>query len=196
MKFGTGKCYTNSMFDTNPYEQKMRAAFDHFEQELKKIRTGRAHPSMLDSVTVEAYGQSMPLNQVGNVVAADAQMLQITPFDPGNLQQIVAAIRDNQNLGLNPSDDGRVVRVPIPALTTERRQEMVKQLGGKVEECRIALRNVRHDGLKEARAMKEAKEISEDELGRIEKTFDRVMEDFQRQLELAAKAKEQEVMTV
>ena len=184
------------MFDTKPFELKMQAAFDHFETELKKVRTGRAHPSMLDSVVVDAYGQKMPLNQVGNVVAADAQMLQVTPFDPGNVQQIVAAIRDNPNLGLNPSDDGRVVRVPIPALTTERRQEMVKQLGGKVEECRIALRNVRHDGLKEAKAMKDSKDISEDELGRIEKTFEKTMDDFQAKLDAAAKAKEQEIMTV
>lgn len=184
------------MFDTRTYENRMQTAFEHFEEELKKVRTGRAHPSMLDGVMVDAYGQKMPLNQVGNVVAADAQMLQITPFDPANLQAIVTSIRDNQSLGLNPSDDGRLVRVPIPALTTERRQEMVKQLGEKIEDCRIALRNVRHDALKEAKAMKDGKEISEDDYKRIEKLLEKAMDDFQSKLETSAKAKEQEIMTV
>lgn len=184
------------MFDTKPYEDKMQAALEHFEAEARKIRTGRAHPAMLDSVVVEAYGQKMPLNQVGNVVAVESTLLQVTPFDPANLQSIVTAIRDNQALGLNPSDDGRLVRVPIPALTTERRQEMVKQLGEKVEEARIALRNIRHDGLKEARAMKDNKDISEDELARLEKTLDKAIGDVQAKLEAAEKDKEKEIMTV
>lgn len=182
------------MFDTKPYEQRMQQALDHFETELKKIRTGRAHPSMLDSVVVDAYGQKMPLNQVGNVIVADAQLLQITPFDPNNLQAIVVAIRDNQSLGLNPSDDGRLVRVPIPALTTERRQQMVKQLGEKVEDCRITLRNIRHDALKDAKAMKDNKDISEDEYKRIEKTLEGAMNEIQAKLDAAAKTKEQEIM--
>ncbi len=184
------------MFDTKPYEDRMQQAFIHFEEELKKVRTGRAHPSMLDSVMVDAYGQKMPLNQVGNVVAAEAQMLQITPFDPGTLQSIVTAIRDNQSLGLNPSDDGRIVRVPIPALTTERRQQMVKQLGDKVEECRIALRNIRHDALKDGKTMKDNKEISEDEFKRIEKTLESAMSAIQVKLETATKDKEAEIMKV
>lgn len=184
------------MFDTKPYEQRMQAAFEHLQEELNKIRTGRAHPSMLDGVVIEAYGQKMPLNQVGNVVVADAQLLQVTPFDPSNLQAVAAAIRDNQSLGLNPSDDGRVVRVPIPSLTTERRQDMVKQLGEKIEDCRIALRNIRHDALKDAKAMKDKKEISEDELARIEKTFEKAMDDIQGKLDATVKAKEQEIMTV
>ncbi len=182
------------MFDTKTYEQRMHQALDHFETELKKIRTGRAHPSMLDSVVVDAYGQKMPLNQVGNVVVADAQLLQITPFDPNTLQAIVVAIRDNQSLGLNPSDDGRLVRVPIPPLSTERRQQMVKQLGEKVEDCRITLRNVRHDALKEAKAIKDSKDISEDDYKRIEKTLENAMNDVQAKLETAAKTKEQEIM--
>lgn len=182
------------MFDTKQFEERMHRAFEHFEDELKKIRTGRAHPSMLEGVMVEAYGQKMPLNQVGNIVAADAQLLQITPFDPSNLQAIVVAIRDNQALGLNPSDDGRLVRVPIPALTTERREQMVKQIGEKVEDCRIALRGVRHDALKEAKTMKDSKTISEDDFKRIEKTLEAVMTTIQGDLEASAKAKEQEVM--
>jgi ribosome recycling factor len=109
------------MFDTKPYEARFSAAVAHFEDELKKVRTGRAHPSMLDSVLVEAYGQRMPLNQVANVTAPEAQLLTVTPFDPSNIQIIAAGIRQDQALGLNPSDDGRVIRVPIPPLTEERR---------------------------------------------------------------------------
>ena len=184
------------MFDTKPYEQKMTQALSFFEDELKKIRTGRAHPSMLDSVTVIAYGQPMPLNQVGNVVAVEPQLLQITPFDPSNVAAIAAAIRDNQSLGMNPSDDGRIVRVPIPPLNTERRQQMVKQLGEKVEECRIALRNVRHDGLKDAKTKKDNKELSEDDYKGIEKALDDEMKKFQLLIDQISRDKEQEVMTV
>src|SRR5574338_59748 len=93
---------------------KFTQAVSHLSEELKKVRTGRAHPSMLDGVMVEAYGTPMPLNQVASVSAPEPQQLQVTPFDPGNLQAISTAIRDNQSLGLNPMDDGRVVRVPIP----------------------------------------------------------------------------------
>jgi ribosome recycling factor len=111
-------------------KKKFQGAFEHFQSELKKVRTGRAHASMLDGVMVEAYGTQMPLNQVSNVTAPEAQLLQITPFDPSTIQAITSAIRDNPTLGLNPSDDGRIVRVPIPALNEERRREYVKVLGG------------------------------------------------------------------
>lgn len=92
------------MFTTDSYEEKMMLALSHFEDELKKVRTGRAHPSMLESVSVEAYGQKMPLNQVANVTAPEPQLLQVTPFDPSTLQTIAAAIRNDQSLGFNPSD--------------------------------------------------------------------------------------------
>ena len=114
------------MFDTKPYDDRFAGAVSHFEDELKEVRTGRAHPSMLDGIQVEAYGQKMPLNQVANVVAPEPQMVTVTPFDPTNLQAISAAIRADQSLGLNPSDDGRLVRVPIPPLTEERRKQIVK----------------------------------------------------------------------
>ena len=125
------------MFDVKPYESKFEAAIARFEEELKKVRTGRAHPSMLESVKVEAYGQMMPLNQVASVMAPEPQMLTVTPFDASTLQAISAAIRADQALGLNPSDDGRLVRVPVPALTEERRKQIVKQTSEKVEEAKI-----------------------------------------------------------
>jgi ribosome recycling factor len=185
-----------NVFDTKPYEQKMGTALEHFADELKKVRTGRAHPDMLTGVQVDAYGQKMPLNQLANVTAPEAGMLLVSPFDPGNISQIVAAIRDNQSLGLNPSDDGRVVRVPIPPLTEERRREMVKQLGDKVEECRIALRNVRQDALKDAKRRKDNKELSEDDVRAVEKEFEKIMAEHQSSIDELFKAKEAEVMTV
>lgn len=184
------------MFDTGAYEQKMDGALEHFSEELKKVRTGRAHPDMLASVMVEAYGSKMPLNQVANVTAPEPQQLLVTPFDPGNIAAISAAIRDAQSLGFNPSDDGRVVRVPIPALTEDRRREMVKMLGDKVEECRIALRNVRQDGIKDAKRRKEAKELSEDDVKAVEKEFDKLMGHYQAKIDELFKAKEAEVLTI
>lgn len=184
------------MFDTAEYELRMEGALEHFSDELKKIRTGRAHPGMLDGVTVEAYGAQMPLNQVANITAPEAQLLQITPFDPSTIQQIAAAIRNDQGLGLNPSDDGRVVRVPIPALTEERRKQLVKQAGEKVEEARIALRSIRQDGLKDAKHKKEHKELSEDDVKRVENGFDRLMGEYQGKIEEAIKTKEKEILTL
>jgi ribosome recycling factor len=184
------------MFDIAAYEDKMNLALMHFEDELKKVRTGRAHSGMLDSIQVEAYGQKMPLNQVANVTAPEPQLLQVTPFDPSNIQAIVGAIREDQSLGFNPSDDGRIVRVPVPALTEERRKLLVKQTGEKVEEARIALRNVRQDGLKDAKRKKDAKELSEDDVKRVEKDFDKLMSDFQEKIETAFRAKEKEILTI
>lgn len=184
------------MFDTQPYETRMSQALSHFEDETKKIRTGRANPGMVDGIMVEAYGTKMPIIQVATITVPEPQQLQISPFDPTNLQAVAKAIREDQGLGLNPSDDGRVVRVPIPPLTTERRQQIAKQLGEKVEECRIALRNVRHDALKDAKTKKESKELSEDDVKRIEKGMDDTMRAMQTKLDTLSKAKEQEIMTI
>lgn len=184
------------MFDTAEYELKMDAALERFEGELKKVRTGRAHPAALESVHVEVYGTSMPLNQVANVTAPEAQLLQITPFDPSNIEAISAAIRADQALGLNPSDDGRVVRVPIPPLTEERRRQIVKQTGEKVEQVRIQLRTIRQDALKAAKAKKDAKDLSEDDLKQVEKGIDDDIRTRQAKIDEMFKAKEQEILTI
>lgn len=184
------------MFDTTSYESKMTNAFSHFEEELKKVRTGRAHPGMLDGIKVEVYGTSMPLNQVANITAPEAQMLLITPFDPSNIAAISAAIRADQGLGFNPSDDGRLVRVPVPSLTEERRKLLVKQTGEKVEEARIALRNIRQDALKDAKRKKDDKELSEDDVKRVEKEIDKLMSDFQAKIDESFKAKEKDILTI
>lgn len=177
-------------------ESKFKKAYEHFLEELKKIRTGRAHPNMLDGVMVMAYGAPMPLNQVSNITAPEAQLLQITPFDPGNLQAIATAIRDNPSLGLNPSDDGRVVRVPIPALNEERRRDITKQLGSKVEDCNIALRGIRRDAMDAIDAAKKDKSIGEDEAKRFSQQVDDALKKQQAEVDAAAKAKEVEIMTV
>lgn len=177
-------------------KKKFQGAYEHFLAEIKKVRTGRAHASMLDGVMVMAYGAPMPLNQVANVTAPEAQLLQITPFDPGNIQAIASAIRDNPTLGLNPSDDGRVVRVPIPALNEERRREYVKVLSGKVEDAMIGIRGIRHDALDNVAKAKKDKLIGEDDAKRLEKQVEEVMNKTKQEVDAAAKAKEAEIMTV
>lgn len=184
------------MFNIDTYKAKMEQAIEHFRDDLKKIRTGRAHPDMLSEVMVEVYGTRMPLNQVANVTVPEPQLLQITPFDPAQMQAIAAAIRNDQSLGFNPSDDGRVVRVPIPALTEERRRQILKLAGEKGEAARIALRVVRQDALKDAKRRKEAKELSEDDVKRAEKDIDSLMSDYQDGIEADLKTKEKEILTI
>ena len=179
------------MFDTSKERKAMDETLNRFNDEMKKVRTGRAHPDMLSGVKVEAYGQFMPLNQVANITAADATLLVITPFDPSTIQAISAAIRADQSLGLNPADDGRVVRVPIPALTEERRKEIVKTASAKVEQAKVALRNVREDARKELKA---AEELSEDVKKRAEKEIDDLTKEFVDKVEAAFKAKSEEIM--
>ena len=159
---------------------------------MKKVRTGRAHPDMLAGVKVEAYGQFMPLNQVANVTISDATMLLVTPFDPANIGNIEGAIRADSSLGLNPSDDGRVVRVPIPPLTEERRKEIVKTASEKVEEAKISIRNIREDARKD---IKEAK-LPEDAAKRAEKEIDDLTKDYTDKIEAAFKEKEADIMKI
>jgi len=181
---------------TRTAETNMNQAVDRFGEDLKSLRTGRASASMLDGVTVMAYGTPMPLNQVATISAPESQLLQISPFDPSNIQAIASAIRDNPQLGLNPSDDGRVVRVPIPALTEERRRDIVKQLSGKQEDAMIRLRGVRHDSLDAINKAKKDKLIGEDDAKRYEKAVDDSMNKARAAIEAASKAKETEIMTI
>lgn len=177
-------------------KQKFQQALTHFQEEIKKVRTGRAHASMLDGVVVTAYGTAMPLNQVANISAPEAQLLQVTPFDPGTIQAIASAIRDNPTLGLNPADDGRVVRVPVPALTEDRRREFVKLLNSKVEDSMVRLRGVRHDAFDAVAAAKKEKAIGEDDAKRLEKQIDEAMAKVKVEIDTSSKAKEAEIMTI
>lgn len=182
--------------DISTVTEKIKAALSHFEDELKKIRTARANPAMLDGVMVEAYGSPTPINQVATISAPEAQLLQLTPFDPNNLQAIAQAIRDNQGLGLNPTDDGRVIRIPIPPLNEERRREIAKQLSGKAEDTMIRLRNIRHEAREDAEKHKKDKEMSQDDFNRFEKQVDDLMAEYKTKIETLSKAKETEIMTV
>jgi ribosome recycling factor len=175
---------------------KFKQSVEHFTEELKKVRTGRAHPSMLDGLMVEAYGTEMPLIQVGSVSTPEPQLIQITPFDPNNLNAITAAIRNNQSLGMNPMDDGRVVRVPVPPLTEERRRDYVKLVGSKTEDTMISLRNTRHEAMDAIDKAKKDKDIGEDEAKRLQKLVDDEMNHAKVEAEELAKTKEAEIMTV
>lgn len=181
------------MFDIAEDRKKMEAAVDRFQNEMKKVRTGRAHPDMLSGIKVEVYGQMMPLNQAANITAADATLLVVTPFDPANIGAISSAIRADQALGLNPADDGRVIRVPIPALTEERRKEIVKTASGKVEEAKVAIRNIREDARK---AVKIADEIGEDVKKRAEKEIDELTKEFNDKIDAEFKTKSNEIMKI
>ncbi len=184
------------MFDTKAYQEQINQAIEFFKQKMAAVRTGRAHPSMLDEVKVEVYGALLPLNQTANIVAVDATLLQVTPFDINNLQAITNAIRSDQSLGFNPSDDGKIVRVPIPSLTEERRKEIVKQAGEKIEETKITIRNIRQDAFKDIKKLKTDKQISEDDAKRLEKQIQDTVDKSQLEIEEIFKAKEKEIMTV
>lgn len=180
------------MFDDTEYRSAMDGVIAHFNDEMKKVRTGRAHPDMLGGIKVEAYGQFMPLNQVANVTTADATMLLVTPFDPSNIQAISSAIRNDPALGLNPADDGKVVRVPVPPLTEERRKEIVKTASSKVEDAKVAIRNVREDARKELKAA----ELPEDVAKRAEKSIDELTKTYVEKVDAAFKAKSAELMKI
>ncbi len=180
------------MFDDTEYRKAMDEAVVRFQNEMKKVRTGRAHPDMLANIKVEAYGQFMPLNQVANVTASGGTMLLVTPFDPSNIQNIAAAIRNDAALGLNPSDDGHVVRVPVPPLTEERRKEIVKTTSSKVEDAKVAIRNVREDARKELKTA----ELPEDTTKKAEKTIDELTKSFTEKIDALFKDKTAEIMAI
>ncbi len=180
------------MFNTNSVKTKMTAVVDRFMEEMKKVRTGRAHPDMLANIKVEVYGQFSPLNQVSNITAQGATMLMVTPYDASNIQKISAAIRADQTLGLNPADDGRVIRVPIPPLTEDTRKEIVKNASTKVEEAKIALRKARDDARKEIKAA----ELTEDAKKRAEKEVDDLIKDFNSQIDKLFAEKEADIMKI
>ncbi len=173
---------------------KLATACAHLKDELSKLRTGRAHPSMVDGILVEVYGQNMPLKAVAGITAPEAQLIQITPFDPSNLAAITDAIRNDQALGLNPADDGHVVRVQIPPLTQEIRQGMVRVLGQKVEDYNIAARQIRHDAFHQGEQAEKDKNIGKDDRLRFEKQIDDLVSKQKTEVDSLAKSKESEIL--
>src|SRR5471030_2016177 len=162
---------------------KMEKAVAHFGEDLKSLRTGRASVALLDGIVVEVYGATQPLKAVASVNTPDSRTIAVTPWDKGAMTSIEKAIRENQALGLNPSNDGNVIRMSIPPLTEERRRDIVKSMGGKVEDCRIALRNMRHEVLNDVKKMEKAKEATVDDVKFAEAELNKKIEQFQRRID-------------
>ena len=170
----------------------MDKAMENTRREFATIRTGKATTSLLDLVKVEAYGSEMPLNQVGSVAAPEARLLTVTPWDKSLMPAIEKAIRDS-DLGLNPSSQGGIIRVPIPALTEERRRDLVKVMHKLAEEGRVGVRHARHGALAQ---LKKIAHVSEDEKKHAEKDVQKVTDDHIKHLDELVKAKEAEIMEV
>lgn len=175
--------------------EKMEKSIDAFKQDLTKIRTGRASLSILDDIKVEAYGSSMPLNQVATLTIPESRLIAIQPWDPQVLSKIEKAILKS-DLGLTPSNDGKLIRISIPQLTEERRREMVKRVKKIAEEYRIAVRNLRREAIDILKKQKENKEISEDELFKLQDEAQKATDTFVKKIDETAASKEKEVMEV
>jgi len=179
----------------NQLKEKMASSVDALKRELVKIRTGRASLSLLDGIKVKAYGSLMSVDQVGTMTIPESSMIIIKPWDPQVLPAIEKAILAS-GLGLTPASDGNVVRLTIPPLTGERRKELVKQVKKISEEYKVAVRNVRRDSNEALKKLKKDKEISEDDLFRLQEEAQKVTDSFISQIEDIASGKEKEVMEV
>ena len=179
----------------NTLEQKSAKSLESLKADLQKIRTGRAHPGLLDQVHVEYYGSMVPLSQVANVTLLDARTISVQPWEKGMGQKIEKAIRES-DLGLNPSSQGDLLRVPMPALTEERRKELTKVVRHAAEEAKIAIRNLRRDANDHAKRLTKDKEITEDEerrsLDELQRLTDRTIGEVDR----LTSAKEAEILAV
>lgn len=179
----------------NQLKSRMDKAVEDFRANLAAARTGRATVHMLDTVRVPAYGSEMPINQVATVHAPEPQMLTVQPYDPSIMGDIEKAIR-SAGLGLNPQNDGKMIRIPVPPLTEERRREMVKHLNKILEDHRTAVRNVRRDGNDAIKKAMKDKKISEDEERRALEEIQKLTDDEIKKMEELCKAKEKELMKV
>jgi ribosome recycling factor len=176
-------------------QEHMEKSLDAVRREFNSVRTGKASPALLDMVRVDAYGSKMPLNQVASVSTPEPRLLLVQPWDKGLLNDIEKAIR-NSELGLNPSNDGNIIRVPIPALNEERRKEMVKMLHKLAEEGRIAIRHARQEANKEIKRRQGEHEMSEDEARREMDRIQKLTDEFISKIDHLLAAKEEEVMEV
>jgi ribosome recycling factor len=173
----------------------MESALEALRREFASVRTGKASPALLDSVRVEAYGSKVPLNQVGTVAAPEPRLLTITPWDKSLLKEIDRGLRES-DLGLNPSNDGSIIRVPIPALTEERRREFVKHLHKMAEEARVAVRQARKDANDEVKGSQKKEGLSEDDVRREQDKVQKLTDQYIGKVEEVLKHKEAEVMEV
>ena len=181
-------------YDKNDIERRMQGAVESLKGDLAGLRTGRANTSLLDPVVVEVYGSMMPLNQVATVSAPESRMLSVQVWDKGNVSAVEKGIA-HANLGLNPMQDGQTLRIPMPDLTEERRKELAKVADKYGENAKIAIRNVRRDGMEALKEDEKKKEISEDERKRAEDDVQKLTDKYTSEADTAAEAKEKEIMT-
>ena len=174
---------------------KMTTAFDVVHKDFSGLRTGRASPTLLESVTVDAYGSRMHINQVGNINIPEPRLITVQVWDESLTQAVEKAIRD-AGLGLNPSATGSVIRVPLPDLSEERRKELVKVAGKYAEQGRIAIRNIRRDGMDHIKAMEKKGDLSEDDSHRVSDEIQKVTDEFIKKVDDTLSQKEKEIMSV
>jgi ribosome recycling factor len=179
--------------DKSDLQRRMHGAIEALKHDLSGLRTGRASIALLDTIHVEVYGANMPLNQVATVSVPEARMLSVQVWDRSNVQPVEKAIR-SAGLGLNPITDGQMIRLPIPELTEERRKELAKLVGQYAEKAKIAVRNVRRDGMEHLKADEKKHQISEDERKRLEVEVQKLTDDTIKEIDVAADAKEKEIL--
>ena len=183
------------MFDTQNYNQKMNKTIEIFNKELGSLRTGRANASMLDLVKVDVYGQKMPINQLGTITTPEPRMINIQVWDLNNVNLIDSSIKKSE-LGLNPQIDGQLIRLPIPDLSEERRNEIKKMVKAMGEKCKVSIRNIRREGNDSLKNLLKKKEISEDEEKKNEKEIQVITDKFIKLIDDKVSSKEKEIMTI
>jgi ribosome recycling factor len=176
-------------------ETKMKKAIEATQQSFNSLRTGRANASVLDRVTVDYYGMETPLKSLANISTPDATTITIQPYDKGSIEQIEKAI-SMSDVGLTPNNDGEIVRLNIPPLTSERRQELVKIAGKYAEEGRVSIRNIRRDAIEEVRKAEKNHEVSEDESHDIQEKIQKLTDKYVNKVDELLKAKEEDITTV
>ncbi len=174
---------------------RMGKSVDSLENDLARMRTGRAHPSLLENVKVDYYGAESPLSQVANINTEDARMLTVTPWEQSMVKAVEKAIIDS-DLGLNPNTAGTVIRVPVPPMTEERRRDMVKLVRGEAENARVAIRNIRRDANSDLKELEKEKEISKDDLRRGEERVQKATDDAIGKVDSVLQTKESDLMEV
>ncbi|MGB3681416.1 MAG: ribosome recycling factor [Rubrobacteraceae bacterium] len=185
----------SEMIDLSAAERRMQGAVEAVKREFSTIRTGRANPAILDRIEVEVYGSRMDLRSVANIGAPEARLLMVTPFDPNSLKPIERAI-ENADIGLNPQNDGKVIRLPIPELTEERRRDFIRMARGMAEEGRVSVRNVRRDEMRDVHELRKEGEISEDEERRAEDELQKLTNRYVKVIDDAVSDKESELLEV
>ena len=183
------------MFSTQNYNQKMNKTIEIFNKELGSLRTGRANASMLDLVKVDVYGQKMPINQLGTITTPEPRMINIQVWDLNNVNLIDSSIKKSE-LGLNPQIDGQLIRLPIPDLSEERRNEMKKIVKSMGEKCKVSIRNIRREGNDNLKNLLKKKEISEDEEKKNEKEIQVITDKYIKLIDDKVSSKEKEIMTI